>query len=176
LQNGADFPVTLTFDSAFGVFDSPTEHNRSYGLPTFSAVPLPRPDELPGASNVGVSFEGNFLSEATGDWTHAGNVNQTSTLAIGDNRYFWFTALFRFQGGLPAPAELGASSLARFLGEEGPDSAGVFQFGFTGNDVVAHQTLPGTVNYVGTARLAEAAAPTPERRRRRGSSASGSSI
>ena len=156
-----DFPLTLTFDSAFSESISDTEQDRFYGVPEFSSVPLGLPEVLPGVSPQGFPTAQINVLRDTGLWDHFGNALLVSLVTIDNIEFRWTTELFRVHGGFATP-ELGAHELTRLLGE-GPntsDAAGFAAFSFSARDA-SDTFLPGTLVYEGSATFQDSVA-TPE--------------
>jgi hypothetical protein len=63
--------------------DQPENIERRYGLPNFSAVPLPRPAILPGATEFSQTVEAALLSPQ-GDWRRVAGVSHVSSLVTTD--------------------------------------------------------------------------------------------
>jgi hypothetical protein len=159
------FPLTMTFDSgATSQFDSPGEHNKFYGPPKFSTVPLDRPAVAPGASALRQTADIAF-EHAPGRWRHVAHAQELFQLVTSQFDFRWNLSLYGVQDGFLRPPQLSPASMATFLGRrlDLPDSAGFFGYSYSRIDLQhTDENSPDAIAYQGFALVAGEPSPVPE--------------
>ena len=157
------FPLRMTFDGAVtSQFDGAGEHNKFYGPPTFSEVPLARPPvpegSIPLRQTADIAFE-----HAPGEWRHVAQAQELFRWFTPMGEYQWNLTLYGVQDGFSQPPELTPETFAAFLGRPlaPPDSAGFFGYSYSLASRF-DQSSPDAVSYLGYALVANASAPVPE--------------
>jgi hypothetical protein len=161
----SSFPLMLTFDSRFTTFETPEFKVQHFGAPTFSAIPLARPDIPPGATFFPGVTRGTAFRVHNG-WTFFAEATTFTQLRTSDRNFVWETRLeagsaFFPPDGLPG---FSANSLAEFLGR-GMSPLGFLYRLIESDRVCCGGPFPGgsTVAYPGTAvLLASDVPPVPE--------------
>jgi hypothetical protein len=159
------FPLTMTFDQAVtSQFDGAGEHNKFYGQPTFSDVPLVRPPVAEGAialrQTADIAFE-----RAPGEWRHVAQAQELFQSFTPTVEYRWNLSLFGVEDGFSQPPELSPTTFATFLGRPlaPPNSAGFFGYSYVAGDRQhSDVSSPDAISYQGYALVAGAPAPIPE--------------
>ena len=158
----AAFPLTMTFDSGVtSQFDSPTFHTKSYGPPSFSAVPLERPAIPPSATPLPRTLD-TAAQQAAGTWEHRALADGLVRLLTPEVDHLWTLRLFASQSGVPTP-ELSPHTMATLLGQPAnpPGSRAFFEYGYFAADPRTEQSFD-SISYVGSALVADDQAPIPE--------------
>jgi hypothetical protein len=149
------FPLTVRFDSRVTQsMDSPERVFRQYGAPSFSSVPLARPEVFRTSVSDSISVD---LAQLTSDgWQRQGGLS-TSSIGVADGlTYRWFLGIARFfQGDLSTPSfNVNPSSFVDFL-NTADFGYGLHIFDETDDNLPLD---PRSVRYTGTASLQD---PTP---------------
>jgi hypothetical protein len=149
------FPLVVSFDSGVTQsMDSPDRVFRQYGAPSFSPIPLVRPDVFPLAVSDAYTVD---LAQLTSDgWQRQGGLSTASTGFAGGLTYRWFLGIGRFfQGDSSTPPfEVNPSSFVAFL-NEGQFGYGLHILDETDDNLPLD---PRSARYVGSAALQD---PTP---------------
>jgi len=155
------FPLTLTFDAGVTAErNEPTNIVRWYGAPTFSAVPLERPEISSDATPFATTVDSSLIVEPF-DWRHVAEANTGAQLITPDFDYRWYLGISEAQDFFPSAPELSPSSFGRFLGMgENPLA---FGFSFAVLDRLRPGVIsPQSIGYSGTATLLDGQNPVPE--------------
>jgi len=145
----ATFPFYMTIDS----IGSGSEFAKSYGVPTFSPIPLDRPAVQPGGSILTTATDAVFSGEPF-KWRRKALVWSGVALETADASYIWNSGFTRMEDNVSPLPELTAASLATFLGS----MRGEGFFFYTYTRLAPTQEV---LSYLGTASL-RSASPTPE--------------
>jgi hypothetical protein len=151
----------MTIDDVGTAFDTPNEHSRFYGVPTFSDIPLPRPAVPPNAISSGVDTATHslvFIDDQLG-WRHIAHARTDVQLVTPAATYHWGTSLFRIEDNASPFLDLSAAAMAEFLGSN--RGSGFFLHNYVGVLPGGGGNTPDSFSYQGTV-TADAAAPVPE--------------
>ena len=148
-QFSVSFPLVLSFDSAVTLaIDEPGYSVREYGAPTFSDIPLQRPDVFPGASEFSGTVDIARQNFQSSDWIHVANALRGASLVIGDIDYVWNRRIYEAAGPFPSAPTLSPALFGPFLGSGANPTAFIYGFfGLLGSGEVTSDSVP----YSGTA-------------------------
>jgi hypothetical protein len=148
------FPLTMRFDADLAFeFVSPDWVARGFGEPTFSAVPLDRPDVLPGASSSPATWTTDSWRRSPNGFDRTSSAQLEYRLFAGDVLYQWHIGLSRQQLFLRDAPAMSPSDFGAFLGTA---PQGGFSYFFDTVDVQTGQRRGNSISYLGTAHLQDA--------------------
>jgi hypothetical protein len=161
LPFSATFPLSMRFEPiATAVTESENSARRWYAAPSFSAIPLERPDVFLGADVAGYTAQGWTTGRdepGPQEWQVFADALQQAILLDGDREYLWFTRLngVAYEPELPG---LTPESLGAILGTA--DST-QFEYQFSVRDRPSG-VYSDLLLYVGTVALEDTPAAVPE--------------